>query len=409
MKNNYLIPLLIVSSFFSFAQTPKATISLTHAQWQADIKYFQQELVKRHKNVFHHVSKEVFEKYVEQLYNDAPSLQDYQIIVRLQQITAKVGDGHTNVHIPLWFKRYPVGLRWFDDDLYVISATEQYKEAVGTRVVKIDELSLEEVYQRIKAVFSQDENKWYDMNSSPWFLTKPEVLVTLGIVPEYDRASFTFVDSIGKEIKLELIPVPSTPNANWISASNAQPLFRQKLNDPFWFTYLEDINAVYVNFKNYDNLKQDADKLFKFISEKKATRLVVDLRQNGGGDFKKGRRLLLEPIKNNTVINQKGNLFVITGRFTFSAAMVNAIDFKKETNAIIIGEPPGEKPNSYSENGEMKLPNSGLVISYSTRYYKFLDEDVPAFEPDVRIDPSWKEFKEGRDAVLEWITANCKK
>src|SRR5215213_1010240 len=78
---------------------------------------------------------------------------------------------------------------------------------------------------------------------------------------------------------------------------------------------------------------------------------------------------------------------------------------KKETNAIIIGEPPGEKPNSYSENDEMKLPNSGLIISYSTKYYKFLDKDVPAFEPDIRADPNWKDFSAGVDPVLEKIKA----
>ena len=46
--------------------------------------------------------------------------------------------------------------------------------------------------------------------------------------------------------------------------------------------------------------------------------------------------------------------------------MVNAIDFRKETNAILVGEPIGERPNSYSENDEMTLPDSRLVVSYST-------------------------------------------
>jgi hypothetical protein len=83
--------------------------------------------------------------------------------------------------------------------------------------------------------------------------------------------------------------------------------------------------------------------------------------------------------------------------------MANAIDFRKETNAILVGEPIGERPNSYSENDEMTLPNSRLVVSYSTRYYKFLDEDVPAVMPDKRIDPNWPDFKAGRDPVMDWI------
>jgi hypothetical protein len=53
----------------------------------------------------------------------------------------------------------------------------------------------------------------------------------------------------------------------------------------------------------------------------------------------------------------------------------------------------------------MTLPSSGLVVSYSTRYYEFLDEDVPAVLPDVRIDPTWADFRAGRDPVMEWILA----
>jgi len=82
---------------------------------------------------------------------------------------------------------------------------------------------------------------------------------------------------------------------------------------------------------------------------------------------------------------------------------VNAIDFRKETNAILVGEPIGERPNSYSENDEMTLPRSKLVVSYSTRYYKFVDEDVPAVLPDQRIDADWPAFLAGRDPVMEWI------
>jgi hypothetical protein len=97
---------------------------------------------------------------------------------------------------------------------------------------------------------------------------------------------------------------------------------------------------------------------------------------------------------------------VLVGRRTYSAALANATHFRKETQATLVGEPIGERPNSYSENDEMTLPNSKLIVSYSTRYYQFSDEDVPAVLPDVRIDPAWSDYKAGRDAALEWVLAN---
>jgi hypothetical protein len=43
------------------------------------------------------------------------------------------------------------------------------------------------------------------------------------------------------------------------------------------------------------------------------------------------------------------------------------------------------------------------VVSYSTRYYRFVDQDVPAVQPDVRIDPDWEAFRAGRHHVVEWV------
>ena len=407
MKSHLLISAL--SSFIFLFSSAQGQKTISSAQWQEDVKYFQEQLVKMHKNAFHRVSKEEFEKDIELLYKDLPSLKDYQIIVRLMQITAKVGDGHTAVHLPSAFKRYPIRFFWFDEGLCVVATTEEYKDILGTKLSKIGNLSVEKVSKKLYTIISQDENKWYWVSTAVALLNIAEIVGALGLVPDHELASFTFLDSSNKEITRELKAMVVDPQRKWMAVDQPVPLYRQNINSPFSFTYLPDVNAVYLSFKRYEDMGFNCNNLFKFIDEKKATRLIVDLRYNGGGDFTKGQRFLISRIKENTTINQKGNLFVITGRMTFSAAMVNSIDFKKQTNAIIVGEPPGEKPNSYSENDEMKLPHSGLVVSYSTRYYKFLDEDVPAFEPDVRIDPNWKDYKAGRDPVMEWIISSCKK
>ena len=249
------------------------------------------------------------------------------------------------------------------------------------------------------------------MNAGPAFLMRPEVLHALGVVGDLSRASFTLEDETGDVRTVDVEPVVLPPpvngvvNLGLIEVAKEPPLYRQRLAEPFWFTYLPDSQTTYVNFRRYPSLRQNAQALFSFIDRNPATRLVIDLRQNGGGDFTEGRDHLVAPIKKRPALNQKGRLFVVVGRQTFSAAMVNAIDFRKETNAILVGEPIGERPNSYAENDQMTLPNSRLVVSYSTRYYQFVDEDVPAVKPDVMIEPSWSDFRAGRDAVMDWILA----
>ena len=390
------------------AQTRPA---LSKTQWRDDVKYFARELPKRHKNLYHATTREQFARDVAALEAAIPSLEDHQIIVRLQQIAASVGDGHTRVQPGSYFMRYPINVYWFSRELRVIAAAKQYESAIGARVVKIGDLDIDEVAKRVSTCFpsAANENDWYVLNMSPAIMMRPEVLHALGIVPEVSRAVFTLEDDAGKPVTLDITPVVLPPaingivNLGLVSIDKDPPLYRQKLGEAFWYTHLQDSNTVYANFKRYPSLKQNAQALFALIDRIRPSRVVIDLRQNGGGDFFEGREHLVDPIKKRPAINQKGRLYVIVGRATFSAAMVNAIDFRKQTNAILVGEPIGERPNSYSENDEMTLPNSKLVVSYSTRYYQFVDEDVPAVLPDERIDPSWADFRAGRDAVMDWI------
>jgi hypothetical protein len=390
--------------------------TLTKEEWRKDLRYFAEQLPKRHKNLYHAVSKEQFERAVTDLDAAMPTLQDHEIIVRLQQIAALVGDGHTRVQLPAYFKRYPLALFWFGDDLRVIAAATDYEKALGARVVKVGAFGVDEVQARVNRCYpsAENENAWFVLAMGPSFLVVPEVLHTLGVVPDLGKALFTLEDESGTQFTLEVAPVEvgmvnGVPTLHLNPASKEVPLFRQKPGEKFWFTYLPDGKTVYANFRSYDGLGANAKALFRLVDANPTSKLVIDMRQNGGGDFFEGREHLIQPVKKRPAINTKGHLFVVVGRRTFSAALANAIDFRKDTNAILVGEPIGERPNSYSENDEMTLPKSRIVVSYSTRYYRFVDEDVPAVIPDKRIDPTWAEFRAGRDPVLEWIlseTAN---
>ena len=110
-----------------------------------------------------------------------------------------------------------------------------------------------------------------------------------------------------------------------MSAAKSQPLYRQRPAETFWFTYLEDSRTIYVNWRSYKSLGDHAKRLFELVDQHPGAKLVIDLRQNGGGDFFEGRRHLIKPIVERPAINRKGKLFVLVGRQTFSAAMVNAM------------------------------------------------------------------------------------
>ena len=387
----------------------RAIDRLSKEEWRDDLHYLASELPKRHKNAFHHTTREQFEQEVAKLDAAIPSLQADQIIIGMLEITAKVGDAHTYVHLPRSFHHYPISLYWFGNELRVTRTTSPYQRALGARVVRIGKMNIRDVGTRIRRVISQDETEWFVLRDSPDYIAIPEVLHALAIVPDITSAPFTFVDEQGKQFTLNIEAVARGAKLDWLSLPTKLPLYQQRPDEQFWFTYLPDAKTIYVNFRGYNSLIENAQQLFKAIDQHQTERLVIDMRENGGGDFTLVREHLLPGLKQRPAINRTGHLFVVIGRDTFSAAMSNATDFRKETKAILVGEPIGERPNSYQENRQLVLPNSRLTVSYSTQYYKFLDEDGRAVIPDKRINPNWPSYKAGRDPVMEWILAYSSK
>jgi C-terminal processing protease CtpA/Prc len=110
-------------------------------------------------------------------------------------------------------------------------------------------------------------------------------------------------------------------------------------------------------------------------------------------------------LKKREKINKRGRLFVAIGRGTFSSAYDNAQTLREYTKAIIIGEPSGQKPNSYGEVKTFVLPNSNLEIGYSTMFWKSVDGDPLSMMPDISVEVSFNDYVVGRDVVLEKILA----
>jgi C-terminal processing protease CtpA/Prc len=212
--------------------------------------------------------------------------------------------------------------------------------------------------------------------------------------------------AVGERRSVTIHPVSSPDPADLRLATEHPPLWLQRLGEPWWTEVLPDSQTVYLAFRRYPperDFRERSAALGRLLDESGARRVIIDLRLNGGGDFTLGRRFLLPVIQDRPTIDRPGGVYVITGPGTFSAAMVNARDLRHEANAVLVGEPTGARPNSYSEHGDLTLANSGLQVSYSTRYYQFGADADSAVVPDEHIEPTWEDFRAGKDPVIDWI------
>ena len=152
------------------------------------------------------------------------------------------------------------------------------------------------------------------------------------------------------------------------------------------------------------NFSQFAEALFRSIDSAGAEKLVIDLRWNNGGNT-----MLVMPLINAIIqhpnINKRGNLFIITGRRTYSAAQNLSTYLERFTNPIFVGEPTGSSPNFVGEEEPLFLPYSRMPINVSDLYWQ---SSMPTdrrtwIAPLLYTPPSFEYFKVNRDPALEAI------
>ena len=389
---------------------------MNSAKWKEDLHYMANKLAKEHKNLYHHISKADFQQAVEKLDNNIPKLTNQEIMVELARIVAMIGDGHTEPALyqsATQFHRFPLVYYFYGDSLYVTAATEEYVSAVGSRVVQMGNAPIEEAFEKVKSVISHDNDMEY-RHSGPENLAIPEILHALKITDNDTTANFVLENMKGEIDTLKVTAIKRSELKNLKSVASLLkiklPLYLQKPNDYYWFTYLQDSKTLYVQYNRCrdkddgESIDEFADKVFKFADSHPVDRFVLDLRNNSGGNMKLNAPII-NGVSSRPEINKKGKVFVITGRRTFSAATNAAIDMKKNTNAIFAGEQSRGKPNGYGEVESFRLPNSNIKVDYSTEYYNMIPElgDVDYFPLDIKAENSFSDYLAGRDRVMEAI------
>lgn len=149
------------------------------------------------------------------------------------------------------------------------------------------------------------------------------------------------------------------------------------------------------------------EKLAGLFAKHNIRNVIIDLRENGGGDFFVGLTLAWGLVLCDHLDWQHG-IYTLIGRKTFSAAMSNAVQFRQILNAKLVGEPTGSNPVGYQDADTFQLPNSGWVVMHSKRFYRFQETATQGAQPDVYLAPHLDSFLQGKDAQLEWILADIK-
>jgi len=377
---------------------PPERLDLTPAQWTEDLNALVEILTTKHGSPFTYVSKQAFMRRVAEIQHKIPKNTGIENALEFRKLAALIGDGHTQVDLPKDRPVLPLETFWFNDGIRVVAAPPDHPELLGAKLISVNKTAVGAVVEGLTHYFGQHEtpNEW--RRTAPLLLVRIDLLNDLNIT-KVGANSYRF-DRNGRLTTVQLTAGPR--RTDLVRFSYKYPLWQRNPDRAWWETPLPD-GSTYVNWRGYDDLGANSAVLMRQLDEHHPKRLLIDLRDNGGGDYNVGRQFI-DLIVKRPWLNRKGVLYVLAGRRTFSAAMTNAVDFLKDTNATLVGETIGAKPNGWQESRSDYLPNSGLEVSVSIRYYSFLP-GASEVRSNIYVSPRLSDWSHELDAAVRRILA----
>lgn len=390
----------------------RAQAQVSHDGWKNDLDILADGLLTRHPNFYAKTSVEDFEETLGDVFDRVGTIDDQMMTMEICKLVALGGDAHTTVgfgKIGNQMRRLPIRLMVMEDGVFITFATQEHQSLIGAQVLSIHDVPITDVLDRVCVLFAY-ENESKRIGTSAWYGTLLPALRSVGVIEDHlaEQVSIT-VRNEDNEETIELETIDDQQSHRWVS-------FVQLLDQPWAIAYrkqggfyqsdyIPEHRTFYVAYnrcREAENLPMEDFVAFVMskCDELDAQRIIIDLRFNGGGD-ETVIWPLWKALEQSERFKDPGDIIGLISRQTFSSAMSNSHQLRDNCGAILIGEPTGGKPNHFGQLSRFELPNSGLTISHSTRWFQKVEGDPDAVDPDVLIPWRSTPTFAGEDPVME--------
>jgi hypothetical protein len=417
-----MLSLVLMALFLSAARAAAAPAPAGMAAWRSDLAVLTRELPTRHPAPFLNVTRARWDSAATALDKQLPSLNRDQALVGFMRLVAMLGDAHTNLEPgpALGLRFYPIELYSFDDGWFVRRADSTHAALVGAKVLRIGRVSVEDAVARIAPVIP-NENEWWVRAWAPLYLAIPEVLHGLGVADDVEHLPL-LIEREGRVDTVRIAPAGRISEQHghgpfpidmdrWPSMRTAAaPWWEQRPGEFFWWTYDPPTRTLYACMRGvapspgtFTNRPQ-WDQLFALADSVAPARLVIDLRENTGGNGALNR-YPVQQILRRPALDRPDRLFVVLGRLTFSAGQQFTNLLEAWTRATFVGEPSGQRPSQYGDHRALALPASGMTVQISSIFHQAPNEfDTRSFVPPRVYTPlDSRSYRSGIDPALAAI------
>ena len=423
MKIKRLLPLIISLLIFS-AHLNSQNISADFSKKEVleDLLFLKESLEDAHYNIYAYTSKSEFNSVYNNLKGliKKDSLNLLETTSIFQQLISAVNNGHTSIDFPVQpYLKYaddggtlfPLEIAFENGKALVRKNwSEEEKILTGSEIISINGRSIEEILLKIYPQISAERT--YFKN----------VKIELLSFPRYYWQVFGKQDEFNIEVRnkgkireyiIKAIDLIEDYEMKRTEVLNA------KMNLKFFD------NSAYLNPGNFsgDEEKYQAfiDSAFIKINENGSENLIIDFRNNGGGDDSFSDYLISyfanKPFKWNSSFTLKtskflkdfviknhdttevywkkalshedgeiydykfeeyspkpenkrfqGKVYVLVNRQSHSQSAVAAAQIQDYDFGTIVGEETGDYPSLYASIFQYKLPNTGIPVNISKGY-----------------------------------------
>ncbi|SFN90092.1 Peptidase family S41 [Paenimyroides ummariense] len=427
MKILLYLPILFTLNIYS--QTVKL---ISKDEVDEDVDYIKYTIEDASVSPYSQISKKKFVRLINRAHRrilKKDIISPFDFYLAFQPIIAKLRDGHTELNIAdrisetdyLIFP-FTVGIQ--NNSLFIKSIKDGYQNfvpdnVIGKKIVRIDGINVHKIIKLFGSYTSAETNKSSIALSQYYFNDYYNLFIE-----KKDTLKIVFEDETNVDINiLKRSQLKNTSQKN------------NKIEN-FSYCIVKDKNYALLTIRSFSDLeffKTFLLEMFDRLKQENITNLIIDIRENGGGNSELGDELLsylvsqpftqynktvtkysetqkqflknssytdLEytqkilsntsgkigtEIKSSNLINTKGedqkfkgSVIVLISGQTFSSAADFANALKYYRTGILVGEESGGFVVSGGESIQIKLPNSKLILNISTS----MDYDVGTNEGD---------------------------
>lgn len=435
----------------SFGQaTNKQEVVFPTEELKADLKYLRTKLENNHPSLFLYTSKSTIDKMFDSLESSIlKPLTELEFYKHITIISSIIKDGHTII-LPSEESTYyqgntsnfiPYHFVILNNQLFLdMVCTSDNSIPVGSEIITINNVEASEIIKQLSERQVRDGNN----------LTYP-----IWILSNYFRQYYSFIFGHPADFAITY-KTNGQINAASIKALPKDSIYfyRQKNYPNKSFSNLpnEGLKLKIENDKKYAILtikdfhndvlkkeyKQNFDKVissyFEQINNSKIENLILDLRNNQGGDIENGVYLLsylldkpfsvvkeYNCVENNEVKhcngpslgqhnpkanNFKGKLYVLINGGSFSNSGIVSSCLQANNRATFIGQETGGNPNVIAGFiKDIKLPNTKIQVQVPTKQFVITDKvnnNGQGVLPTHKIEPNLIDIINNIDTELEY-------